>query len=190
MPWQERKSALKKEAFYVERDEEKRAAFDEELASLPSETNIVYIDECGINKQISRDYGRSPVGERVFLPVNGRRDKKLNIIAGLLNGKLISPTKYDWNTNSEWFLEWFEWFLLPVLPVGSVIILDNASFHKKTEVHRIVKSYGCCAIFLPPYSPDKNKIEKSWANLKNWLRLNAKRYAEIQEAVSVWIKSE
>ena len=93
------------------------------------------MDECGVNRHITRDYGRSPVGERVHLPVSGRRVKKLNIIAGLLNGRLLCPTKYDWNTDSAWFLEWFEWFLLPLLTVGSVIILDNASFHKKSEVY-------------------------------------------------------
>jgi transposase len=68
--------------------------------------------------------------------------------------------------------------------------LDNASFHKKAEVHRIAVSYGCRAIFLPPYSPDKNKIEKSWANLKNWLRLHSKKYAEIHDAVSAYFKTE
>lgn len=122
--------------------------------------------------------------------MSGRRVKKLNIIAGLVNGKLICPTKYDWNTDSAWFLEWLEWFLLPLLMAGSIIILDNASFHKKSEVHRIVASYGCRAIFLPAYSPDKNKIEKSWANLKNWLRLNAKKYVDIREAVTVYFKTE
>jgi transposase len=122
--------------------------------------------------------------------VKGRRVKKLNVVAGLLNGKLICPTKYEWNTDSAWFLEWLEWFLFPLLTVGCVIVLDNACFHKKAEVHRIAASYGCRAIFLPPYSPDKNKIEKSWANLKNWLRLNAKKYDDINDAIMDWFKSD
>jgi transposase len=137
-----------------------------------------------------REYGRSPVGERVYMPTSGRRTKKLNIIAGLLNGKLICPTIYDWNTNSVWFLEWLEWFLFPLLTSGSVIILDNASFHKKVDVRRIAASYGCRAIFLPPYSPDKNPIEKSWANLKNWLRLKSKKYNSIDTAIKAYFKSE
>lgn len=137
-----------------------------------------------------REYGRSPSGERVYMPKVGRKVKKLNILAGLLNGRLLCPVKYDWNTNSEWFLEWLEWFLFPLLDVGSVIVLDNASFHKKSEVYRITASYGCRVIFLPPYSPDKNPIEKSWANLKNWLRLNAKKYSDISEAITAYFKSE
>ena len=133
-----------------------------------------------------REYGRSPIGERVYVPRSGRRTKKLNVIAGFLNGKLLCPTKYDWSTNSAWFLEWLEWFLLPLLTTGSVIILDNASFHKKSEVYRIAASYGCRVIFLPPYSPDKSKIEKAWANMKNWLRLNSGNYTNVREALSAY----
>jgi transposase len=80
--------------------------------------------------------------------------------------------------------------LFPFLPADGIIILDNASFHKKAEVYRVAASYGCRAIFLPPYSPDKNKIEKSWVNLKNWLRLNAKNFENIQDAVMDWFKTE
>jgi transposase len=138
---------------------------------------------------MSREYGRSPAGERVCLPKSGRRPRKLNILAGLLNGRLLCPTIYDWATDSAWFLEWLEWVLFPLLAVGSVIILDNASFHKKAEVYRIAASYGCRAIFLPPYSPDKNKIEKSWANLKNWLRLHSKKFADIREAILAYFKT-
>lgn len=139
---------------------------------------------------MAREYGRAPIGQRVCLPKSGRRTKKLNIMAGLLNGNLLCPAIYDWTTNSAWFLEWLQCFLFPLLNVGSVIILDNASFHKKYEVHCIAASFGCHAIFLPPYSPDKNKIEKSWANLKNWLRLNSKKYKNIWNAIIAFFKTE
>ena len=124
------------------------------------------------------------------MPCNGRKTKKLNIIAGLLNGRLIAPTTYGWNTNAKFFLTWLEWFLMPLLRVGSVIIMDNASFHKKADVHRIVALYGCRAIFLPPYSPDKNPIEKKWANLKNWLRIYAKSYGDLLGALGDYFKSD
>ncbi|MDR1364514.1 MAG: hypothetical protein LBJ32_02670 [Oscillospiraceae bacterium] len=45
-------------------------------------------------------------------------------------------------------------------------------------------------VWLPPYFPDKNKIEKLWANLKNWLRLNSKNYLTIQAAIKAYFKSE
>ena len=188
--WRERASPIKKEPYYIERDEQKRQAFDEEMSALAPEVDVVYVDESGVNSHMSREYGRSPKGERVFLPRPGRKFKKENVVAGLCNNKIICPTKYAWNTTAEWFLEWFEWFLCPLLLAGSVIVMDNASFHKKSELDRIALSYGCHMIWLPPYSPDKNPIEKVWANMKNWLRLNAKNYTTIQEAISAFFQSE
>jgi transposase len=181
---------LKKEPFYIERDEEKRQAFDAEMAELPPETDVVYVDECGINKHMSREYGRSTKGKRVYLSTHGRKFTKVNLIGGMLGGKVLALMKYTWNTNTEWFNEWFEYYLCPVLKNGSVIVMDNASFHNKAKLNKIAASYGYRIIWLPPYSPDKNKIEKLWANLKNWLRINSKYYATIQDAVSAYFQPE
>jgi len=177
---------LKKEPFFIERDEEKRKKFDLELAGISAETDICYVDECGISKHMSREYGRSLKGKRVYLPCSGRKFKRLNIVAGLIGKRVVSPTKYAWNTNSDWFKVWFEWHLCPNLKQGTVIIMDNASFHSKPKLKKIAEFYNCRIIFLPPYSPDKNSIEKTWANLKNWLRLHSKDYATIQEAVEAY----
>lgn len=68
------------------------------------------------------------------------------------------------------FTFWFSKWLLPNIPFGSTIILDNASIHDKKELARLAKEAGCEIIFLPPYSPQYNKIETLWANLKNALR--------------------
>ena len=188
--WPGQESPLKKEPFYIERDEEKRKAYDEEIANIPPDADIAYIYECGVSRHMSREYGRAKKGERVYLSCHGCKYKRLNIIAGYLRGRLLCPTKYDWSTNSEWFNEWFEWYLCPILKLGSIIVLDNASFHKKADIIRIAASYGHRAIFLPPYSPDKNPIEKKWANLKNWLRIHSKKYSTISEAVSAYFMTE
>jgi transposase len=188
--WSAKKSPLKKEPFYIERNEEKRADFDKEIAGLPPETDIVYVDECGVSKHMSREYGRAKRGKRLYLGTCGRRFKRLNCIGGMAGGAMLARMAYEWNTNAAWFNEWFEWFLCPLLKQGSVIVMDNAAFHNKSEIHRIAASYGCVVIFLPPYSPDKNKIEKYWANLKNWLRLNSKYYTTIQDAVMAYFKRE
>jgi len=48
--------------------------------------------------------------------------------------------------------------------------MDNASFHKSSEVQRLIESVGCKLIYLPPYSPDLNPIEKFWSVLKKWFK--------------------
>jgi len=38
------------------------------------------------------------------------------------------------------------------------------------ESQKLVESMGCRILFLPPYSPDLNPIEKYWANMKDKIR--------------------
>jgi transposase len=128
-------------------------------------------------------------GVKLYKSVRGRRFKRVNVIgARLPNGKHCAVLTYTNSTNSEFFLAWFEMLLLPQLPKGSAIILDNASFHKKNELLQIAQRLGYILIFLPPYSPDKNPIEHSWANMKKWLRKNASGYSTIQEAVYAYFE--
>ena len=62
--------------------------------------------------------------------------------------------------------------LCPELRVGKVVILDNARFHRKKAVQRILNKVGCRALFLPAYSPDLNLIEHQWHGLKTRVRTN------------------
>jgi transposase len=47
---------------------------------------------------------------------------------------------------------------MPALPKNSVIIMDNASFHKSDKTRRIIEQWGHRLLFLPAYSPDLNPI--------------------------------
>jgi transposase len=48
--------------------------------------------------------------------------------------------------------------------------MDNAAFHKHRRTRDAIEAAGCSLVFLPPYSPDLNPIEKIWAKLKRKLR--------------------
>jgi transposase len=65
---------------------------------------------------------------------------------------------------------YFEQVLLPVLPPGSVIVLDNGRFHQSPTTQKLVEAAGCQLLFLPTYSPDLNPIEHLWAAFKTCLR--------------------
>ncbi|MBR2209321.1 MAG: transposase [Synergistaceae bacterium] len=49
--------------------------------------------------------------------------------------------------------------LIPLLKQGTVVVMDNASFHRKNRLNDIAKKYGIKIIFLPPYSPELNPME-------------------------------
>jgi hypothetical protein len=96
--------------------------------------------------------GRAPRGERVLVERSGRRSKRLNVLAGLVGTEVIAPFYLNETTNGRRFDAWFNWYLCPAVPAHSVIIMDNARFHRKTEINRIAKLFGHTVIFLPNLS--------------------------------------
>jgi transposase len=61
---------------------------------------------------------------------------------------------------------WIEEMLLPTLVKPSVIVMDNATFHNKDTIRQLLEGGGHMLLPLPPYSPDFNPIEESFAVMK------------------------
>ncbi len=68
--------------------------------------------------------------------------------------------------NTAVFNSWLAQMLLPELTEASVIIMDNAAFHKHPSTRKLIQEAGHTLLYLPPYSPDLNPIEHRWAVLK------------------------
>jgi len=85
----------------------------------------------------------------------------------LLGKQLIAASFYETNVNADIVLSWAKNVLLPSLPEKSVIVLDNASFHKRQDFKDSISSQQHTLLYLPPYSPDLNPIEKKWAQIKS-----------------------
>ena len=49
----------------------------------------------------------------------------------------------------------------------SVLVLDNASWHRSKKVIEYAKTLGIILYFLPPYSPELNPIEQLWKCIKH-----------------------
>jgi transposase len=116
----------------------------------------------------------------------GRKFGRTNVIAAQCNGEIWAPKTYNHTTNGQFFLDWFEYDLLSIVPSGHTIIMDNASFHPKKKLKKIADRYGIHLLFLPHYSPDFNTIEKFWANLKQWLKDFLVCYDTVQTAIMAY----
>jgi transposase len=167
-----------------------REKFTETIEKI-DETTICWVDQCGVDKHYHRCYGRSLRGKRIYASVPGKRYKRTNIIAGYMNGKIKAPFQYDGTTDSDLVEGWFESYLLPVLPKGTTIPIDSASFHRKDVLRDIADDAGCHLISLPTYSPDLNKIEYAvWANMKNHLRYYSKFFSSLDDALMDYFQLE
>jgi transposase len=132
--------------------------------------SVFYLDECGVEHRLYHEYGRAPRGERIYQEVSGARRKRTSIISASQNSRLVAPMVFEGSCNRDVVDTYFEKVLLPAIPKNSIIVLDNASFHKSPSTQKRVEAAGCQLLFLPTYSPDLNPIEHLWATLKSALR--------------------
>jgi len=117
--------------------------------------------------------------------VSGKKYKRVGIVAAKLSKSIIAPLQYDGTMDSLLFETWFEKMLLPVLPSNTTIVMDRASFHRKSKLIPLAEKFGHTIIFLPPYSPEFNDIEPFWSWLKNRLRKILPCFEDFDSALSV-----
>lgn len=163
------KISNKKTFRYAERDLEKRIAFLRqlrELAPVYGFDNLVYVDESGFEASSCRQRGWSKVGQEVFGDRSGNKRPRTSLIAAKRGRSLIAPVFFQGSTDADWFNQWLEHHLFPVLSEPSVIIMDNARFHKTEPTLVLFDNSPHVVLFLPPYSPDFNPIEQDFANIK------------------------
>ena len=135
----------------------------------------MFIDETWTATNMARSHGRSPKGERLRMGVPHGHHKTTTLIAGLRLSGMVAPMVLDGPVNSTWFEAYVGQILVPELRRGDVVIMDNLSSHKRASVRAMVEAAGATIMFLPPYSPDFNPIEKAFARLKAMLRKAAER---------------
>ena len=167
----------------MEAKEEKRQEYLELIKDIPKD-KLVFIDESGIEVSASKVRGWVKKGKILHGKKSGKYYERINIVAGYVNKRSIAPLTFTGSCNRELFEAWVEQGLIKELQAGQCIILDNAAFHKSKKVKELIESVGCKLIFLPPYSPDLNPIEKFWANMKKSIKEKTPEFTTIGKTIS------
>lgn len=128
--------------------------------------NIVYLDESGFAVDMPRTHGYSPFGERCYGERDWHARGRCNAIGAILGFTLITVCIFDSNINSDVFYAWLTQDLIPKLPNDCVVVMDNASFHKRSDMLNAIQQKGHIPEYLPSYSPDLNPIEHKWSQAK------------------------
>ena len=114
-----------------------------------------------------RTHGYAPVGARCYGTQDWHAKGRSNAIGALIGKSLLTVGLFSTNINADIFTAWVAQDLLPKLPPKAVIVMDNATFHKRQDTQEMIQKAGHTLLFLPPYSPDLNPIEQKWAHTKS-----------------------
>jgi transposase len=133
-----------------------------------------------VTTSMTRLYARALGGQRIHEATPGGHWKILTILGALSLRGMIASMTIEAATDTEVFLAYVEHVLCPALKPGDVVVMDNLSSHKVNGVRELIQQTGADLLYLPPYSPDLNPIEKAWAKLKQLLR---KAKARTREAL-------
>lgn len=148
----------------------------------------MYVDEAGIDNREEYPYAYCEIGQRYHALISGKRAERVSWIAALKLGNLFAPMTFEGSCNRDLFEMWLEKCLLQQLQPGDVIVIDNASFHRSQTIDEIVAEAGCELWYLPPYSPDLNKIEHWWFVLKNWMKQRWDEFNSFRDCVDAAFK--
>ena len=172
----------KKTYGYKERNEEEREKFIKYIRQYAKQ-RIVYVDEAGVDDTEDYPYGWCEKSQRYYDLKLGHKTERISMVGATLSGQIIAPMTFVGYCNTNLIEMWVEFFLMPELLPGQIVIMDRASFHSSAYIKKLIEQAGCELLFLPAYSPDLNKIEKFWSRLKHHLRKTIEEFDCLQDAL-------
>lgn len=136
---------------------------------------MLYLDESGCCPESPLSYGYGQIGRQKSVPQRKRKGRRINIM-----GVWEEKTRFEYTLKvgtykTQNYLRFMSWqaekAMKRLFETGksTVIIHDNASIHRSKlakKQHQIWLKQGLSVFFLPPYSPEMNRIEEQWLHLK------------------------
>jgi transposase len=158
-----------------------RSLYHELMATLDWSC-LKFIDESGVNIAMTRLYGRAPRGERAVGSAPQNYGQNITMLGALSSQGLEAMMTVEGATDSLVFRAYVQEVLCPTLSAGDIVVMDNLSAHKAAGIEEAIKAQGARLLYLPPYSPDLNPIERCWSKIKTALRAAKARTRETLEA--------
>ena len=133
---------------------------------------------------MTRRYAYSLGGSRAVDSAPLSKPKNTTILSSIELDGTLRYTTFSGGTTVENFKQYLESDLLPYLNRDSVLVMDNRKSHHAKVVKDLLDSSGIRYIYLPPYSPDLNPIEKLWSKVKALLRkFKARTLDDLSDAI-------
>ena len=131
---------------------------------------LVFLDESGVNTNLTRIYGRAKSSSRAVDHTPLNTPTTTTVLSSIRFDGSHVFTSYVGGTTGERFVSYLKDILFPVLKPNDIVIADNMSSHHVKAVKELFQDTDIQFCYLPPYSPDLNPIEKMWSKMKAILR--------------------
>ena len=162
-----------------------RRLWQEKIAGVDP-SRFVFLDETGAKTNMTRPYARTRKGERANAYAPQGHWHTTTLVAGLTLTGAIAPMVLDGAMDRLSFEAYVAQCLIPALPSGAIVILDNLSAHKSAAITQLIEKAGATLWYLPPYSPDYNPIEQMWSKVKAILkRVCARTHQTLGKAIAL-----
>lgn len=147
--------------------------------------SLVFLDETGAKTNMTRRYGRAVGGARLHDAAPAGHWSTTTLVSAVGRRGPMAPLLLEGAMDAEAFAAWVEQFLVRELQPGDTVVMDNLSSHKAHRVRPAIEAAGARLLYLPPYSPDLNPIEKMWSKIKALLRgAKARTQEALEKAVA------
>lgn len=159
--------------------------FNEFIKNKKDTESVVFYDSSHPQYQSTTDYGWIKKGKEMLLKNHGNRGR-VNISGGvdIDTGQVI--VDFPEKVNSETTIATLKNIEL-CYPKSEVIhvVLDNARVHKSKIVRKFLLTSKINLVFLPPYSPNLNIMERIWRLLRSKTLTNSFRetYTEFRNVI-------
>ncbi|KAI7960205.1 hypothetical protein MJO29_005273 [Puccinia striiformis f. sp. tritici] len=151
-----------------------RALFRARMGPFPP-NHLVFLDECAVSLGThSRDKAWAPRGRRTKRIDRALAAPRISVLPAVSLDGMLAVMAHEGSMRRldiEYFLE--EVLMPQMNPFpgpNSVLVLDNAAIHHNGRVAEICEAANVLLVYLPPYSPDFNPIEKVFSVLKSKLK--------------------
>ena len=122
----------------------KRNTWIENISGANAE-HQVYLDESGINTNLTRHYAHAVHGKRAIDATQINTPAGMTVLLSIrLNGNLVYTT-YQGGTTAQRFREYMEKQLIPSLEKDDVVIMDNM---RLSSCQNSDRTFGQCRCFL------------------------------------------
>lgn len=145
---------------------------------------VVFLDETSTKTTLTRTRARAPRGARAVGTVPRNHGPNVTCLVAMDPAGMRSPCVFEGAVTSALFVRWLRRWLVPTLPWGTTVVLDNLNVHRHADVRTVLERAGCYLVYLPAYSPDFNPIEQAFAKLKAHLRtVGARAFDPLVDAI-------